>query len=431
MAEYQQIEQRFGKGLYAAGGALSGLPNTAQRISNMVLLPRTGLRTCDGSFAFLFECPDTAGPTTGQGPILAIELFVGVTRFYGLLQLDPDSPLDTPTGVTLTKLDTGGTLAAGTYSYRISAIDGIGGETLASTAVTLAIDGPDDRIQINWTAVTNAAGYRVYGRTSGSEVLLAEVSTNTYTDAGADVLSSQKSPTGWQQITGLPPDPSWLNPSNIFASDDARATVTLTQGQKSAALGGHSFGFAIPSGATIRGIELRVERSEGSLGANTIRDQAVVMLKAGSPVGDNKADTALDWPTVDAVKVYGSPTDLWGTTWTPNEVNASGFGAQVVAQAQPTPAASEEARIDHMTLTVYYSLTPSGVSPPSANTTKQIVLIKPSNLVCYTKPGDIIAKYAAAASPGGSGSGGLPPPPGGGGGGGSLPPEDDPPLFIL
>lgn len=79
-----------------------------------------------------------------------------------------------------------GTLGTGTYYYRVSATNATG-ETIPSTEVSLAITGPDD-IKIDWTEVTGATGYKVYGRTTGAEKLIATVaggSTVTYTDSGA------------------------------------------------------------------------------------------------------------------------------------------------------------------------------------------------------------------------------------------------------
>lgn len=83
---------------------------------------------------------------------------------------------------------TGGTLAAATYSYRVSAVvDGI--ETQASTAKTQATTGTTSTVTIDWTAVANsrASAHKVYGRVGGSELLIATVAmpTVTYVDTGS------------------------------------------------------------------------------------------------------------------------------------------------------------------------------------------------------------------------------------------------------
>ncbi len=77
-----------------------------------------------------------------------------------------------------------GTLATGTYYYRVSAINN-SGETLASTETSLAITGPAG-VNVNWTKVTGATGYKVYGRTTGAELLLATVGdVATFLDNGS------------------------------------------------------------------------------------------------------------------------------------------------------------------------------------------------------------------------------------------------------
>lgn len=83
---------------------------------------------------------------------------------------------------------TGGTLAAATYSYRVSkVINGI--ETTASTAVTQTTTGATSTVTVDWTATadTRATAYKVYGRTGGSELLMATVNmpTKVFVDDGS------------------------------------------------------------------------------------------------------------------------------------------------------------------------------------------------------------------------------------------------------
>lgn len=109
--------------------------------------------------------------------------------------------LATPVNAAFSTATTGGTLAAATYAYRVSALDGRGGETLASTETTQVTTGSTSTVTVNWGAVTGATGYRVYGRTSGGQQLLATVgAVTTYTDTGA-VTPSGALPTA--NTTGL------------------------------------------------------------------------------------------------------------------------------------------------------------------------------------------------------------------------------------
>jgi hypothetical protein len=92
--------------------------------------------------------------------------------------------LASPTISGVTNSGSGGTLAAATYSYRVTALNAVG-ETLASSASTTTTSGTTSTATINWGAVTGATAYRVYGRTVGAEGFLAEVGAVTsFTDTG-------------------------------------------------------------------------------------------------------------------------------------------------------------------------------------------------------------------------------------------------------
>lgn len=79
----------------------------------------------------------------------------------------------------------GGTLAAGTYTYRISAvIDGI--ETATSAQKSQVTTGTTSTVTVSWTSIyatapyNRATSFKVYGR-SGTELLMATVAPGTAT----------------------------------------------------------------------------------------------------------------------------------------------------------------------------------------------------------------------------------------------------------
>lgn len=77
-----------------------------------------------------------------------------------------------------------GTLAAAEYFYRVSAIDS-NGESIASTETSLTVS-INEGVNVNWLPVTGATGYKVYGRTTGSQLLIATVGdVQTYLDDGS------------------------------------------------------------------------------------------------------------------------------------------------------------------------------------------------------------------------------------------------------
>jgi hypothetical protein len=144
---------------------------------------------------------------------------------------------------------------------------------------------------------------------------------------------------------------TWTSPGNVFTNNAAYATKSLGAGVSSGTLDATNYGFALPAGATVTGITASIDRKTSV--STTIRDFTVQLLKAGAPVGNNKALTATNWGTTDAYATYGSGTDLWGTTWTQSDVNNSGFGLRLVAKNN-SGSTTATASIDHMQLTVDY-----------------------------------------------------------------------------
>lgn len=114
------------------------------------------------------------------------------TKNYITKQISWRNPIvGTPQSVSASPNETGGTLAAGTYAYRVVARHGTAqGQTARSTAsaeATATILGSTGSVTITWTAVTNAENYDIYGRTAGGENVKFSVTapTVTFTDTGA------------------------------------------------------------------------------------------------------------------------------------------------------------------------------------------------------------------------------------------------------
>lgn len=152
---------------------------------------------------------------------------------------------------------------------------------------------------------------------------------------------------------------AWTNPGNAVSSNDSYATSALTSSNTTSQyLKASTFGFSIPSNSIINGIQLDIERSESSVSSTFIQDNAVYLVKGGTiQTGTNRGATSTNWPASDAYATYGSTSDLWGNTWTASDINATNFGA--VIQAKRNGSGSETARVDHMRVTITYTLTPT------------------------------------------------------------------------
>lgn len=81
---------------------------------------------------------------------------------------------------------TGGTLAAGTYFYVITATNAAG-ETTRSNEISITTTGAASTVTLNWAAVPGATGYRVYrGTVAGTQTAYYVVGTViTYVDTNA------------------------------------------------------------------------------------------------------------------------------------------------------------------------------------------------------------------------------------------------------
>jgi len=146
-----------------------------------------------------------------------------------------------------------------------------------------------------------------------------------------------------------------VSPDNAKTSNDVYAQDTPA-GSPSEFLKATNFGFSIPNGAVIEGITASVERR--SVGG-TIDDSAVRIVKAGV-IGSTDKATFNNWPNTDTTVQYGGASDLWGDTWTAANINDSGFGFAISVTDNVDAAA-----VDHITLTVNYSLCGDNIVGPS------------------------------------------------------------------
>jgi hypothetical protein len=149
---------------------------------------------------------------------------------------------------------------------------------------------------------------------------------------------------------------NWTNPDSTESSNDLYATASV-DATTTDPLQCLSYGFAIPSNATVLGIEVNVERKSNSTANGGSRDASVRLVKAGVVAGTDKA-TATAYTAADVVEAHGGPTDLWGTTWTPAEINAANFGAQFSATKPSGAGGAHTVSIDQIQIVVYYNTPP-------------------------------------------------------------------------
>jgi hypothetical protein len=96
----------------------------------------------------------------------------------------------TPVGVAAAAAPGGGTLASGTYFYKVVARAAAGQTNKANSTPSVEVSatiaaGTTGGVTISWTPVVGAADYVVFGRTSGSENAYWKTTNPFFTDTGA------------------------------------------------------------------------------------------------------------------------------------------------------------------------------------------------------------------------------------------------------
>jgi len=145
---------------------------------------------------------------------------------------------------------------------------------------------------------------------------------------------------------------NWVDQDNIKILN----TTTFAYSDMDATLGtdyliAETFNFNIPPAAIINGIEMKVMRKATTNG--TIKDGFIHLRSLGTLKGENKAIVD-SYTTTWSEITYGGPTDLWGTTWTYTEINASNFGCSF-RPVQPGPASLQRVQAAYIKLKVYYT----------------------------------------------------------------------------
>jgi hypothetical protein len=169
--------------------------------------------------------------------------------------------------------------------------------------------------------------------------------------------------------------------SYAFTITSSAADCNLPQGflyGMSKGMNLSNFGFNIPSTATIVGVTSQITYStmvSGSTWTALPRDTTILLLKSGVEVGTNHAigilgSSTLTSPPSGRYKTYGTPTDLWGTTLTPGDVNSTEFGMAIYMAHYPYKSEVSAVILNNTlsltpnptpSMTIYYLVSSTGI----------------------------------------------------------------------
>lgn len=174
------------------------------------------------------------------------------------------------------------------------------------------------------------------------------------------IASGPNSPATASSVSFSGSDWSFNNPTYVFANDVNRSSATALIDLLSSEtdyLQATDFGFSIPTAASICGIELNVlKRTDRNfLNLSYVTDNDVRLIKGGTltPISSNQAETS-KWPTTDTYSIYGDGNYLWGTSWSPSDINNSNFGISFSAKINDLASLLPKVEINYISITVYY-----------------------------------------------------------------------------
>lgn len=193
------------------------------------------------------------------------------------------------------------------------------------------------------------------GASSGSSTSGGTDSSSGMTSDGAPPGCVTVGPNKAKSAVSKPRDGAtsvaWTAPENVLAQDDVRATAILSEATPATEeLHVTGFGFDIPAGARIAGVDVALRRQSPDIGT---RDDEVKLITGGKSVGTFKF-TKSPWPSsAPGTHHYGGPSDAFGADLKGSDVSRDDFGASFSAKLD-MGAISGDPAIDYVEVKVTY-----------------------------------------------------------------------------
>jgi hypothetical protein len=196
-----------------------------------------------------------------------------------------------PAAPTLTPSSSGGSLADGTYFYKIVALDSAGGTTAGGTEASTTVSGSSGNgsVALTWTAINSASSYRIYrGTSTGGENVY-------YTSTAASLTDTNAASTG-----GTPPTVttaytnklsasgnSWINAGNVGVNQASPTERLEVASSIKVSGGGTSFVLSEgTTGCTNNTFHIGTSRCSGSTPADdmfTVQSDGKIGISTGTP----------------------------------------------------------------------------------------------------------------------------------------------------
>jgi len=224
--------------------------------------------------------------------------------------------------------------------YTITATAGTGG-TITPSGVVNVSGGSNQTFDIVPNATYIVAGVSVDGGAS-----VGRVNHYTFTNVAADHTIDATFDGGWSAPSAFSdPDNDVGAQGNVYTSNDGYATINSTNDD----VNYRNFGFSLPSGATIDGIEVAIEGySTGTRNA----DVALSWDNGASITTFNTTAMPSTTSAAEATVILGGPANTWGRTWLDSEFADGSFAVRV----EGTGGGGSTLYIDQLQVKVYYTV---------------------------------------------------------------------------
>ncbi|MFX0020721.1 MAG: hypothetical protein ACFE9S_00225 [Candidatus Hermodarchaeota archaeon] len=174
-----------------------------------------------------------------------------------------------------------------------------------------------------------------------------EIKTIEFWMKATTLGSSNSYNTGYHSPTATGDDYNqWNNPTGGYTNDGNRASEWTNYEDQD----WYNFGFTIPSGASIDGIEVSIDAST-SVQFESTGCRVRLSWNGGSGYYTNYKTQS--WSsTYDSYRTVGGAWDTWGRSWSSSDFSNTNFRVRL----EKTGSYSASLRVDHIRVIVYYSI---------------------------------------------------------------------------
>lgn len=161
--------------------------------------------------------------------------------------------------------------------------------------------------------------------------------------------------TGFKSPGAITAASPWNYVNYMYLEDNNGSYCDIDGGSESPVITATDFGFSIPNGSTVDGVEVRIlAKSEDPNNGTPYVSHA--RLNSWDDLADGWHSVSNEYRS----RTYGGPTELWGASIAASDVNSSWFGFNLAFEN--SHKFYRFARVDVIQMKVYYT-EPPGILP--------------------------------------------------------------------